>query len=631
MSNIYKIYNIMSLLRIAIISAVSLTVLSCASESDLNKNSQGDVALKINIQIPSQTNVSTRATTLSSNESTVNDLTVFIFNSDKQLIGESYVPSPTSTGTNTYKMTVSTREATNCTVYAVANAGANAFTTGNSNVSGVSNPVNTIDEFKEAYAKLSAASDLGSQSNVIMAGVLTNQYIISSTQTLANTVPLYRLCTKVNFNIIPASNITITGYQLHEVPASSYIADRSAETTPAYNPSGSYEDFNKVPASSPTAGSEVTDAYYIYENLAGKVATSNTAKSRNATNAPATASYLDVYATGPNWQSTYRIYLGGTGTTDYTNYNIPRNYNYTYTINITGSGIYDVRVTCYPELINSSTAGTWGSNGSATAVTSSATANVGDYYFSDGTWGSLANNPGKTPIAVVFSGTTSATDQGHGWTHGYAMALTNAPSSTSTCIWSTSTTTNEASTLTNNGYTYEDHTGGYTDFETDKDGYTETHSISNYYSSMVSDHPAFWYALNYGTNDESATTTYNAPNKSSGWFLPSIGQLWDIVTNLGKMSTTPTNYNTSSCWWTNSSSTCITNINKYLSSISGYKTPDYFTNNNDYYWSSSEYNSSSSYILCFAGFGDCDVLMYSYTDINNYKNTTRKVRSIIAF
>ncbi len=595
-----KIRNMTDLTTMLLICAISVVITSCAGESSIYNCSGKATTVSIKMQVPSQTNVSTRATTLSGNESTVNNLTALIFNSSNQLIGYGYSASPTSTGTNTYQMTVSTRVATSCTVYVVANAGANAFA-----------GVNTVDEFKKQSVALSAASDLGAQSSTIMQGVsATSQDITSSTETLATTIPLYRLCTKINFNIIPASNITITGYQLHEVPASSYIADRSAETTPAYNPSGSYKDFAAITESSPTAGNEVTDTYYIYENLAGTVAASNTAKTRNSKNAPATASYLDVYATGSNWQSTYRIYLGGTGTTDYTNYNIPRNYNYTYTINITGSGIYDVRVTCYPELINSSTAGTWGSNGSATAVTSSATANVGDYYFSDGTWGSLDNNPGKTPIAVVFSGTTSTTDQGHGWTHGYAMALTNASTSSAWGIDGTDETV------------LNDYQGEYDTFITNKDGYTETMAIKNAYNSTLqSAHPAFYYALNYGVT---------APSSSSGWYLPSVGQWWDIETKLGDISTIPES-SPGNCYWYNSnnsthySTISVKNINKYLTSIDNYITPDYFDDNTNYYWSSSEYNSNNSYHSSFQ-IGGADM------DLNNGpKNCFILVRSAIAF
>ena len=588
-----------------------MLVSSCIGELQSNKRSDNAVMVRINMQVPQQKNVLTRTQTLSENESTVNDMTVLIFNADNKLIGYSYSATPTPTN-NIYQMTVNTREATGCTVYVVANAGANAFTTGNSTVSGVSNPVNTLDEFTMAYTKLSTASDLGSQSNVIMSGVLKNQDITASTQTLATTVPLYRLCTKINFNINPSSDIKITGYQLHQVPTSSYITDRSTETTPAYNPSNSYKDFDKVTESSPTNGSEVTSTYYIYENLAGTASGSNTAKTRNSTNAPATASYLDVYATGPNWQSTYRIYLGGTGTTDYTNYNIPRNYNYTYTINITASGVYDVRVTCYPELINSSTGGTWSSGGSATAVTSSATATPGDYYFSDGTWGTLANRASATvyPIGVVFSGTTSANDKARGWTHGYAIALTNASTNTTTktCIWGPEATENTNTFTDSYGtYTYNWYNGEYySSFITDKDGYCETQTIKrNHPSTLQTSYPAFYYALNYAASG----TTYAAPSGSSGWFLPSIGQWYDIFANLGGITSASIHSSEPGyCYWNGVSSSAASSINSYLNKITAYNksysSPDLFSNSRmpygdkagnhdgEYYWSSSEYDST---------------------------------------
>lgn len=623
MNDMHKVYRIPFVL-VLLISLIPILVSSCTGESQLNKKSDNATTVRINMQIPVQKNILTRTQTLSENESTVNDMTVLIFNSDKQLIGYSYSTNPTPTN-NAYQMTVSTREATDCTVYVVANAGANAFTTGNSTVSGVSNPVNTMDEFTVAYAKLSTASDLGSQSNVIMSGVLTSQDITASTQTLATIVPLYRLCTKINLNIKPSSNIKITGYQLHEVPTSSYITDRSAETAPAYNPSNSYNDFDKVTESNPTNGSEVTSTYYIYENLAGTVSASNTAKTRNSKNAPATATYLDVYATGSNWQSTYRIYLGGTGTTDYTNYNIPRNYNYTYTINITGSGVYDVRVTCYPELINSPTGGTWNGGGSATAVTSSATATPGNYYFSDGTWGTLENNSGKTPIAVIFSGTTSSTDQGHGWTHGYAMALTNASTS---AMWAGASyqSTDEAGD-TYSSFSYKDYTGTYDTFIINKDGYSETHAISSKAAYSQSNYPTFWYALNYGTT---------APNGSSGWYLPSIGQWWDIVINLAGISATEiTASNIGWCRWcygengatTYYSSLFVANINKYMTAVNKLVTPDYFSESYPWYWSSTEYSSNCPYRAYFSA-GN---LRLGYSDDNDKSTTKFITRPVIAF
>jgi hypothetical protein len=448
--------------------------------------------------------------------------------------------------------------------------------------------------------------------------------------TAADNFALTRLCSKMSFTIKPATGITVTGYQLCHVPMGSYITDETS--TAYYNPpSAVFKDFSTVTVTT-SAGTSVSGInYYMYENLAGK-GTNVSAETRTATYAPANATYIIVYATGPNWKSTYRIYLGGTGATDYTGYDIPRNYSYPYTIKINGSGVNDVRVTCYPELINTPSASGWTNNGNAASVTSSATATRGDYYFSDGTWGSLVNNPGKTPIAVIFSGSTSTIDKGYGWTHGYAMALTNAANA---CQWSANTSkypnlinASEAG-ATFGSFTYTDYTGTYDTFITNKDGYCETHAINNKYSSTLqNDHPAFYYALRYNITP---------PGNSSGWYLPSVGQWWDILINLGGMPSTPSSGGAAYFRWysadktgdTNDySSICASNINKYLTAISSKVTPNYFykNSNEELYWCSSEDSSIDSYDVDFLNGG---------INVNNsgygFKDKLFIARPVIAF
>jgi hypothetical protein len=298
-------------------------------------------------------------------------------------------------------------------------------------------------------------------------------------------------------------------------------------------------------------------------------------------------------------------------------------------------------------------------------IPNSTTATSGEYYFSDGSWGTLADHATSTvyPIGIVFSSTTSAIDKKHGWTHGYAMALTNATTNytTKTSIWSSAYDANNGITYQDNvagqTYTYSDYGSQlYTVFNTNKDGYSETHVINSKYStSLQSNYPAIYYAVNYGTNVESGTTSYAAPSGSSGWYLPSIGQWWDIFINLGGMSTTPT-YTTGSGWcrWyngdksgdTNSYSTlCLNAINVYLTAVStyssnksyGYGTPDSFTNSNmsygnsagtyggEYYWSSSEYSNSYAGVAYFAS--DGYLYLSCYLKVSYYF----RVRPVIAF
>ena len=228
--------------------------------------------------------------------------------------------------------------------------------------------------------------------------------------------------------------------------------------------------------------------------------------------------------------------------------------------------------------------------------------NIGDYLFSDGKWGTLADNPGKIPVAVIFSTTTSTADQANKWTHGYAMALK---------------TVNSSAKYAWNPNVYSNPTGKYytstADFIADKDGYTHTTYINS------SAYPAGY----------AAATTYQstvaAPGGTSGWYLPSEGQWYDIFVNLGKMNT-PGYYDGGNyLYWYNQSSTCTTNLNAYLTPLTS-GTYTTFTGS-DLYWSSSEYEISYAYD---AGFYSVTVYLYN-SGGGNYKSDTNMVRPVIAF
>ena len=177
-----------------------------------------------------------------------------------------------------------------------------------------------------------------------------------------------------------------------------------------------------------------------------------------------------------------------------------------------------------------------------------------------------------------------------------------------------------------------------------KDGYSETQAIKNNRTLSTSSYPAFYYALNYGTSNESETTAYTAPKGSSGWFLPSVGQWWDILTNLGQMPTKVTGGGIGWCHWDKGDDTtgkdtndypfvCALNINNYLTSISTYSskhsyrygTPISFSDNSEYYWSSSGYNKDCSFATGFNHNGPMS-LSGDYG-----KSTGSRVRPVLAF
>ena len=153
---------------------------------------------------------------------------------------------------------------------------------------------------------------------------------------------------------------------------------------------------------------------------------------------------------------------------------------------------------------------------------------VGDYYYSDGTW-STDIEPGKTPIGVVFY-TGCATNMGDhkayykkkdGKTtmeefHGYVIAL------------------KDATPVEGVQWSFYDGWADACGISTETDdflGYTNTLAIRAHadrigvgFSSDNTSYPAAWYAT------EGYEAVCPAPEQSSGWFLPSAGQLkyiWD--------------------------------------------------------------------------------------------------------
>lgn len=155
---------------------------------------------------------------------------------------------------------------------------------------------------------------------------------------------------------------------------------------------------------------------------------------------------------------------------------------------------------------------------------------VGDYYYSDGTW-STEYDSSKTPIGVVFYlGCNNEAGDNQAYYkvkdgskameqfHGYAVALKDA-SPEEGCQWSFYDS-------------WCDPTGISVEVD-DFLGYTNTLAIraeakrlGKEFSSSNSSYPAAWYAT------DGYDAVCPAPAQSSGWFLPSAGQLkyiWDAA------------------------------------------------------------------------------------------------------
>lgn len=174
---------------------------------------------------------------------------------------------------------------------------------------------------------------------------------------------------------------------------------------------------------------------------------------------------------------------------------------------------------------------------SCTVTVNALAPKIGDYFYSDGTWsdGGLisietdglnavwadskpAPLTGKTVIGIVFQTfpeRIAQSDKDAGYTHGYVMAVKIAHGNEKeTTFWSQDWNfsclkgVKLASTWYNN-----------------INGYTETQTVKeNYPDNIATMMPAFDLVLNH--------FPLEAPASTSDWFLPSTGQIWDMIANL---------------------------------------------------------------------------------------------------
>lgn len=170
-----------------------------------------------------------------------------------------------------------------------------------------------------------------------------------------------------------------------------------------------------------------------------------------------------------------------------------------------------------------------------------------DYYYSDGTWSDggyrrysdgtegwldIAPTEGKKVIGIVFQADKNRMSQAEtskGWEHGYAVAVTVC-AEPGTNEWEWGVQRSNIVGMENDALTT---------FIACKKfifGYEATQKVINDVGNgqvealKDTKYEAFYQACQYGKTDY--TKPYAAPENSSGWYLPSVGQWWDIVENL---------------------------------------------------------------------------------------------------
>ena len=301
---------------------------------------------------------------------------------------------------------------------------------------------------------------------------------------------------------------------------------------------------------------------------------------------------------------------------------------YAYTITVKAGGI-DVQAV---------SSGTWSIsnenvNVSSKEVKQSFTSDelkIGDYYYSDGTWsdgglrriysdGSMEiatpkpapmlnteSGASRTVIGIVFQtdpnriGTAEKSKLGEGNVHGLVMAVKSISGVTT---WGP----NYAEVMTK----CDSKKKNYDDIS----GYGNCEFIRNYYSHFIN-HPAFKAADDWNASD----SEHKAPENTTGWFLPSSGQLWDIMQNLGgcpalaKLDEQTSSQSGDFTW--SDQGDVLAALNAWMEKIATGSKDNF--RNNDWIWSSSEY--SDSFVRYWSVFSDgrveCDWrAKYNYLDV----------------
>ena len=210
---------------------------------------------------------------------------------------------------------------------------------------------------------------------------------------------------------------------------------------------------------------------------------------------------------------------------------------------------------------------------------------VGDFYMSDGSLvgkgQELTEKQKKACIGIVFQTDKSRIGQaekdalaaiGIAEPHGLVMAVKNAGTRLK---WSNVFETTGVTLCPKVAACYQDISG-----------LKNTQTVYEFasYTNDADKYPAFKAVADFNTNNA-------VPENATEWFMPSAGQLWDLLENLGKVEALKAQRtNDSSSWFDKNNGDVCSNLNSWLTGITGADLFDGFRNN---FWSSSEYSENS--------------------------------------
>lgn len=203
----------------------------------------------------------TATATLPAKETAIFDLSIFIFNSNGDVIG--FTSQDFSDGKPT-AVVVKTRKATGCSVYAIANA-----KTLNKNGTSPFDGVSTLSVFKTKYLSFTDAKAPNDDQCLLMMGVSSN---FDTSSASSATITLKRLASRIDYTIAVNNDqttgfpIVVDSYQLCNVPTWTFY-QQSDFTNPSMPSSTTFANFDKVSTSiSSVAAPTSAGTYYVYAN-----------------------------------------------------------------------------------------------------------------------------------------------------------------------------------------------------------------------------------------------------------------------------------------------------------------------------------------------------------------------------
>ena len=295
---------------------------------------------------------------------------------------------------------------------------------------------------------------------------------------------------------------------------------------------------------------------------------------------------------------------------------------YAYTITVKADGI-DVRTV---------TGATWGYDGEEDVASArlfkADELKVGDYFYSDGTWsdGGLRKQyadgrvvtadpkpdpvEGKTVVGIVFQtdpsriGAAEKAKLGAGKVHGLVMCVKNA--------------------ATGQRWNPENKDAGLTKCQTKAENYNDISGYGNGEHIRSSrgnfdNYPAFKAADDY-------SSTCPVPATTTGWFIPSSGQWWDILQNLGGCPaladvTQQTSSDSNYLYWGGQGDVPAA-LNAWMEKIAADNKSNFYSN--EWFWSSSEDSENQARTWCFGSSG-------FVVSVQNAKDRFLLVRPVLAF